>query len=132
MGMMMSMVGKEEVPDASTLASFGLGARNWDAQNPNKKLRKMNAVYVVSYKKSQMVATTVQRPTDYGIQCCAEINSCTDNICCGKTFCMIKPTECITDVSGFYDNFGVLKEILIATCCTAINHPDLQETLIVV
>jgi hypothetical protein len=32
----------------------------------------------------------------------------------------------------FHDYFGVLNEISITTCCTAIDHPDLQEMLIVV
>jgi hypothetical protein len=38
----------------------------------------------------------------------------------------------IADVTGFHDDFGILKEIPIATCCTAINHSALQETLILV
>jgi hypothetical protein len=41
--------GDEEAPDASALVSFGHGASNWHAQNPNKKSLKMNAVHVVSY-----------------------------------------------------------------------------------
>jgi hypothetical protein len=125
-------LGDEEAPDVSALASFGHGATNRHTQNPNKELCKIDAVHVISYKKSKTVATPVQHPTDYGIQCQAEIDSHADTICCGKTFRVIKQTECIADVSGFHDNFGVLKEIPIATCCTAIDHPDRQETLIVV
>jgi hypothetical protein len=45
---------------------------------------------------------------------------------------MIKQTERIADVSGFHDDFCVLKEIPIATCCSAIDHPNLQETFIIV
>jgi hypothetical protein len=61
----------------------------------------MKALHVVSYKISKMVVTAVQHPTDYGIQCQAEIDSSTDTICCGKTFCMIEQTERIADVSDF-------------------------------
>jgi hypothetical protein len=61
--------GDEEAPDASALASFGRGASNRHAQNRNKKLRKIDAVHVISYKISKAVATPVQHPTDYGIQC---------------------------------------------------------------
>jgi hypothetical protein len=89
-------------------------------------------MHVVSYKVSKTVSTPVTHPTDYGIQCQAEIDSRADTICCGKTFRMTEQTERIVDVTGFHDDLGVLKEISIATCCTAIDHPDLQETLIVV
>jgi hypothetical protein len=116
----------EEAPDESASASFGRGARNRHNQNPNnKKARTIGALQVVAYKISKTVATPVIHPTDFGIQCRAEIDSRADTICCGKTFRLIELTERIADVSGFHADFGVLNEIPIATCCTAIDHPDL-------
>jgi hypothetical protein len=44
---------------------------------------------------------------------------------------MTEQMERIADVTGFqHDDLGILKEIPIATCCAAIDHPELQETLI--
>jgi hypothetical protein len=46
---------------------------------------------------------------------------------------MTEQMERIADVTGFqHDDLGILKEIPIATCCAAIDHPELQETLILV
>ena len=118
--------------DESASAAFGRNATNRHLDNPNKKPRKQGALHVVSYKISKTVATPVATPTDYGIQCRAEIDSRADTICCGKTFRMTEQTERIADVTGFHDDLGILKEIPIATCCTAIDHPQLQETLILV
>jgi hypothetical protein len=119
--------------DKSASAAFRRNATNQHLDNPNKKSRKQGALHVVSYKILKTVATPVATPMDYGIQCRAEIDSRADTICCGKTFWMTEEqTEQIADVTGFHDDLGILKEIPITTCCTAINHPQLQETLILV
>jgi hypothetical protein len=45
---------------------------------------------------------------------------------------MIEQSQRVATVSGFHGDLGAVNDVPIANCCTAIDLPDLQETLIVV
>jgi hypothetical protein len=45
---------------------------------------------------------------------------------------MIEQSPHVATVSGFHGDLGAVNDVPITDCCTAINLPDLQETLIVV
>ena len=124
---------EEEVPgNASASSAFGRGAANRHATNPNKKARTIGALRVESYKVSKTVVTRIETPTDYAALCRAEVDSRADTVCCGKTFRMIEQSQRIATVSGFHGALGAVSDIPIANCVTAIDHPLLQETLILV
>ena len=117
--------------DGSASSAFGRGASNRHLQNPNKK-RKQGSLHVVSYQISKTVATPVENPTDFDAICRSEIDSRADTVCCGKSYRMIEQSPRVATVSGFHGDLGAVNNVPIGNCCTAIDHPDLQETLIVV
>jgi hypothetical protein len=45
---------------------------------------------------------------------------------------LIKQSPRVATVSGFHGDLSAVNGVPIANCCTAIDVPDLQETLIVV
>ena len=62
----------------------------------------------------------------------AEVDTRADTTCAGATFVPLEFSGKECDVGGFHDNMEPIRDVPIATCATAYDHPGLQETLILV
>ena len=53
-----------------------------------------------------------------------EIDSRADTVCCGKGWIVDSFTGVQADVGGFHDSMDTVKNVPVASCLTAFDHPD--------
>ena len=71
-------------------------------------------------------------PSDFNRIGRAEVDTRADTTCAGATFVPLEFTGKECDVGGFHDTMKPIRNVPIATCATAYDHPEKQETLILV
>jgi len=62
--------------------------------------------------------------TDYNGQYQSKIDSRADMLCCGKGWVVDNYTGTQADVGGFHDSMETVKNVPVATCLSAFDHPD--------
>jgi len=61
---------------------------------------------------------------DYNGHCISEIDSRADTFCFGKGWVMDSYTGIQVDVGGFHDSMETVKNVPVATCLSAFDHPN--------
>ncbi len=121
--------------DASRLtsasAAFGRTSdRNPTSRNLNEH-RSQGAIQSSVRRVASVNATpNINISDNYSFQGRAEIDTRADTTCAGAAFALIETTGAECDVRGFHDDMAPIRNVPIATCATAYDHPILQETLI--
>eukprot|EP00590_Aulacoseira_subarctica_P011644 CAMPEP_0172424146 /NCGR_PEP_ID=MMETSP1064-20121228/21716_1 /TAXON_ID=202472 /ORGANISM="Aulacoseira subarctica , Strain CCAP 1002/5" /LENGTH=1711 /DNA_ID=CAMNT_0013165931 /DNA_START=811 /DNA_END=5943 /DNA_ORIENTATION=- len=115
----------------SASAAFG---RSSDQHSSNRSInnrRQLGAIESGTRRVSSVNATpNVSIPEDYAFRGRAEIDTRADTTCAGAAFALLETTGVECDVRGFHDEMAPIRNVPIATCATAYDHPALQETLI--
>ena len=117
----------------SASAAFGRNLEHYTPtpRNFNDRSRREGAIHS-GLRRISLVnnRSTISIPTNYAFRGRAEIDTRADTTCAGAAFALIETTGKECDVTGFHDNMAPLKNIPIATCATAYDHLELQETVI--
>ena len=124
-----------DVTDAISSASseFGRGQQSHRTdQTLHTKPRWQKSLLSANRRIAVTHTIDIQMPANYQARYRAELDTRADTTCAGAAFVMLEDTGRICDVNGFHNHFELLKGIPITTTATAYDHPELQETLILV
>lgn len=115
----------------SASAAFGKHSEHPSGARSLNDRRKQGAVASGTRRISSVnVHGNVRIPNDYNFRGRAEVDTRADTTCAGAAFALIETTGKECDVKGFHDEMMPIRNIPIATCATAYDHPQLQETII--
>ena len=117
--------------DASRLTSASAAFGNPDRASRHLNDRRgVGAIESSDRRISSVNHKMVTVPSDYHFRGRAEIDTRADTTCAGAAFVLLETTGKECDVKGFHDDMAPIRNIPIATCATAYDHPTLQETII--
>jgi len=127
---------QDEEASRLTSASAAFG-RNSDHHTPTPRhfneRRREGAIHSGLRRISNVnQRTRISIPNNYAFRGRAEIDTRADTTCAGGAFALIETTGKECDVTGFHDEMSPIKNIPIFTCATAYDHPELQETVILI
>ena len=106
-------------------ASEQFGRQGRSLQNRSSGCgRTQGAITITNKRKVNKTSVIEQTTIDPNGRYRLEIDSRADTACCGKGWRVHSYTGQIVDVSGFHDSFQTIKDVPIATCYCAFDHPE--------
>lgn len=115
----------------SASAAFGRGSEYQPSSRSLNERRQQGAIESgIRRVASVNLTPNIAIPSDFSFRGRCEIDTRADTTCAGAAFALLETTGVECDVKGFHDDMAPVRNIPIATCATAYDHPGLQETII--